>query len=108
MSDPPRKTIKLRSLIKPKNQQQNQNPRNEIEKHLDPNRKQKSPPRREQSPKAIHRSQTIPSIPESFKKAYSDVRNSPSFSADIKKIADKITSYRYAPWKRRLHRFKPY
>ena len=109
MSNQPKKTINLRSLIKPKSLQQSQNqPRNEIEKPQGPNPKQKQTPRREQSPTAIHQNPTIPSIPESFEKAYSDVRNSSSFSADIKKIADKITSYRYAPCERRLRRFKPY
>ena len=111
MSVPPKNPIKLRNLIKPKSHQ-NPNPaKSENEKLLSPNLKQKAPQRRDKSPKVIQRSQTTPSIPESFKESYSDVRNSPSFSADIKRIADKITSYRYKSSShrcRRCPRNKPY
>ena len=111
MSEQPTKTIKLRNLSKPKSQQ-NPNPaRNENEKLLAPSLKQKVLQKRDKSQPVIQQNPITPSIPESFKEAYSDVRNSPSFSADIKRIADKITSFRYKSWSHRCsrhHRTKPY
>ena len=111
MSDQPRKTIKLKNFTKPKSNQNPNQVRNANEKLLDPSLNQKIIQKRDKTPPAIQQSQTIPSIPESFKEAYSDVRNSPSFSADIKRIADKITSYRYKSSShrcRRCPRNKPY
>ena len=111
MSEPAKKPIKLRNLIKPKSHPNLNQAKSENERLPGPNLKQKAPPKRNRSPQKIQQSQTIPSIPESFKESYSDVRNSPSFSADIKRIADKITSYRYKSSShrcRRCPRNKPY
>ena len=108
MSESQTKKINLRKLSKPKKQPNQKIQRNETVSHLDPiqiadkqTKNVEQPPSNPPSP--IHLS-----IPENFEKHYSDLNKSTSYSADLQRIADKITSYRYDPWNRRSSRYKPY
>ena len=108
MSEFQTKKINLRKLSKPKNQPNPNIQRKGTVSHLDPIQTPDKQTKNVEPPPSNPPSPTHLSIPENFEQHYSDLNKSTSFSADLQRIADKITSYRYDPWNRRLNRYKPY